>query len=164
MSVVLVEGRSDAAAVDALARRLGRDLAADGVEVLAIGGATNARRVALDLPPRTPVAALCDAREARYFDGLASLGLFVCDADLEDELIRALGTDAVTAVIDAAGDGRSLRTLQQQPAQRDRSTVQQLHRFMGTLGGRKVRYARLLVDALDLSRVPPPLGGLLAAI
>jgi hypothetical protein len=35
---------------------------------------------------------------------------------------------------------------------------------MGTRGGRKVRYARLLVDALDLTRVPRPLDLLLARV
>jgi hypothetical protein len=33
---------------------------------------------------------------------------------------------------------------------------------MGTRGGRKIRYARLLVNALDLERVPRPLDRVLA--
>jgi predicted ATP-dependent endonuclease of OLD family len=37
--VVLVEGLSDRHAVEALARRRGRDLVAEGVEVVAPGGA-----------------------------------------------------------------------------------------------------------------------------
>jgi hypothetical protein len=32
---------------------------------------------------------------------------------------------------------------------------------MGTRSGRKVRYGRLLVEALDLNRVPRPLDGVL---
>jgi hypothetical protein len=88
----------------------------------------------------------------------------VCDADLEDELIRALGVEAVEAVVAALGELTALRTMQRQPAQRDRRREQQLRRFMGTRSGRKVRYASALVDALDLARVPPPLDRLLAAV
>jgi hypothetical protein len=41
---------------------------------------------------------------------------------------------------------------------------QQLRRFMGTRGGRKIHYARLLVDALDLTRMPRPLDRVLAHV
>ena len=85
------------------------------------------------------------------------LGFFVCSADLEDELIRALGAASVEAVVDAEGDLGSFRTLQKQPEWRGRATEQQLRRFMGSGSGRKIRYARLLVDALDLGQVPRPL-------
>ena len=43
------------------------------------------------------------------------------------------------------------------PAWRVRATEEQLRRFMGSGARRKIRYARLLVDALDLERVPRPL-------
>jgi hypothetical protein len=35
---------------------------------------------------------------------------------------------------------------------------------MGTRSGRKILYARLLVDALDLNHVPRPLEGVLAHV
>jgi hypothetical protein len=35
---------------------------------------------------------------------------------------------------------------------------------MGSGGGRKIAYARLLVEALDVARVPRPLDGVLAAV
>ena len=38
---MLVEGASDRAAVEALARRRGRDLAAEGIAIVAMGGVTN---------------------------------------------------------------------------------------------------------------------------
>jgi hypothetical protein len=95
---------------------------------------------------------------------LQRLGFFVCDADLEDELIRALGGAAVERVIEEQGELASLRILQSEPAHRARSQVQQLHRFLGTRSGRKIQYARLLVEALTRTDVPPPLEGLLAAI
>jgi hypothetical protein len=35
---------------------------------------------------------------------------------------------------------------------------------MGTRSGRKARYARALVEALDLDRTPAPLAGVLAHV
>ena len=86
--------------------------------------------------------------------GLETIGFFVCEADLEDELIRALGTTAVEAVLDAQGELDSFRRFQEQPAQRGRNLNAQLHRFMGTRAGRKIRYGSLLTDAIDLALVP----------
>ena len=92
------------------------------------------------------------------------LGFYVCVADLEDELIRALGAASVEQVVDAQGDLGSFRTLQKQPEWRGRPTEEQLRRFMGSGGRRKIRYARLLVEALDLSQVPRPLDLVLAHV
>jgi hypothetical protein len=165
--VVLVEGLSDQLAVEALAARRGRDLAAEGVAVVAIGGAGNIRRFLESLVPQgVRIAGLCDAGEVREFRraGLGSAELFVCDADLEDELIRSLGAAVVEQIIEAQRELGRLRTFQQQPAQRARSIEAQLHRFMGTRGGRKIQYAPVLAGALDLARVPPPLDGVLAHV
>jgi hypothetical protein len=95
---------------------------------------------------------------------MEELGFFVCHRDLEDELIRAAGADAVIAIAESEGELRSLRTMQKQAEHRDRPVDAQLRRFIGTKGGRKTRYARLLVEALDLTRVPPPLDALLTAV
>ena len=92
---------------------------------------------------------------------MESVGLYVCVADLEDELIRALGAESVQQVVDAQGELRLFRMLQRQPAQQGRTIEGQLRRFMGTKSGRKVRYARVLADALDLARLPRPLDRLL---
>lgn len=178
-AVVLVEGLSDRAALQALAAVSGRDLAGDGVAVVAIGGATNiARYLALYGPEGRDLllAGLCDAGEERAFRrrltragfgddltraGMEQLGFFVCDLDLEDELIRALGVDAVERVIEQQGELASLRIMQRQPAQRGRTAEQQLRRFIGTRSGRKIRYGQLLVEALEPGQVPAPLVGVL---
>jgi hypothetical protein len=179
-TVVLVEGASDESAVATLAARRGRDLAAEGVALVAMGGATNIATCIRRWGPSgrgLRLAGLCDAGEEGGFrrsleradlgtdldrSGLEALGFFVCVADLEDELIRALGTDAVERVVDAEGELGSFRTLQKQPAWRGSSTHDQLRRFMGSGSGRKIRYSRALVAALDLDRVPRPLDLLLA--
>ncbi|MFC1421219.1 TOPRIM nucleotidyl transferase/hydrolase domain-containing protein [Streptacidiphilus cavernicola] len=181
-AVVLVEGASDVAAIEALALRRSRDLDAEGVAVVPLGGATSIGRFLGLVGPQgldVPVAGLCDAGEEGYFrrsleraglgadlsrDGMESLGFYVCVADLEQELIRALGVAGVEQVVEAQGDLRSFRTFQKQPAQRGRTVEQQLKRFMGTLSGRKIHYAQALVDGLDLARVPRPLDRLLAHV
>ncbi len=179
-TVVLVEGISDQVALQAIAERRGRDLAAEGVAVVPMGGARNIRRFLELFGPEgldVSVAGLCDAREEGDFRrgleraGLGSnlsrsdmeaLGFYVCVADLEDELIRCLGAACVEQVVEAQGELGSFRILQQQPAWHGRSSQEQLRRFTGTRSGRKLRYARLLVDALDLTSVPRPLDGVLA--
>ncbi|MFF9473791.1 TOPRIM nucleotidyl transferase/hydrolase domain-containing protein [Streptomyces roseolus] len=172
-TVVLLEGRSDVAAVEALAARRGRDLAAEGVCALSMNGVTNAARHARLLGPPglgLRLTGLCDdAERAHYARGLAAAGadpdaFFVCVADLEDELIRALGVDRVGELVAAEGEGRALRTFLHQPAQRDRGPLPRMRRFLGTTSGRKIRYGRILVDGLDLARVPAPLDGLLASL
>jgi hypothetical protein len=85
----------------------------------------------------------------------------VCVANLEEELTRSLGAAAVEQVIDAQGELGSFRTFQKQPAKRVQTHEEQLWQFMWN---RKIRYATLLVDALDLTRVPRPLDRVLAHV
>jgi hypothetical protein len=92
------------------------------------------------------------------------LGFHVCVEDLEDELIRAVGPAGVEAVLDSQGDLGSFRTFQLQPAWRGQSVDRQLRRFMGSADQRKLRYARLLVDALDPAHIPRPLDGVLTHV
>ena len=182
-AAVLVEGLSDRAAVEALATRRGRDLRAEGVFTVPMGGATNLGHFLDLLGPRgrdVRLAGLCDAAEAPGFrrtlqraglagerasgDFLERIGFFVCVADLEDELIRSLGTARVERVIEDQGERGPLRTFSKQPAQRGRTREQQLRRFMGTRSGRKIQYARALAEALDPAHVPEPLARLLAYV
>ena len=181
-AVVLVEGTSDKLAVETLAERRRRNLEAEGISIVPIGGAQAIGRFITQFGPQgldLKLAGLCDAAEERNFRrgleragfgsdltraDLERLGFYVCVADLEDELIRALGAASVEQVVDAQGDLGSFRTLQKQPEWRGRTTEEQLRRFMGSGGRRKIRYARLLVDALDLTQVPRPLDRVLAHV
>jgi OLD-like protein len=168
-AVVLVEGTSDRLAVEALARRRGRDLDAEGVAVVAMGGYGNLPRF-LEQHRGDLVAGLYDAGEERHFlraldcgdhRELERLGFYACTRDLEDELTRAVGADGVQRVLDEQGELRSFRTYQKQPAHRDRPLGEQLYGFMWN---RKQRYAELLVDAVHLDRVPRPLDRVLAHV
>lgn len=162
MAVVLVEGESDAIAVTTLAARLGMP----APRVLPVGGSKGARRAAesLALAGRGErLIGLVDAAERRDFERVLDT-VFVCDPDLEAELVRALGVDGVEAVIAQQGALASFRRLQHQPFQRNRTPEQQLARFFGGRSGYKPRYARLLTEAMPLDRIPAPLAGLLAAL
>ena len=99
-SVVLVEGPSDAGAVQVLAERLGHDLDAEGLAIVAMGGYGNLGRflecygpVGLD----SRLAGLYDAPEEHHFsrglaragfganltrDDLEGLGFYACEANL----------------------------------------------------------------------------------
>ena len=179
-TVVVVEGLSDQLAVQALAERREIDLAAAGVQVVQLGGAHRIGTF-LDQLSRTSdglrLAGLCDAGEEPVFRRaleragfgrdltrvrMEQLGFYVCVEDLEDELIRALGAAAVEEIVRANGDIRRFRALQQMPAWRSAATEAQLRRFMGSGAGRKIRYARFLIDALDHESVPRPLDRVLA--
>jgi hypothetical protein len=177
-AVVVVEGKSDRAALERLAQRRGRDLAAEGVAVVPLGGAHALGRF-LRTFGEARLAGLCDAGEerdvARALEraglganltrrDMETLGFYFCDPDLEDELIRSLGPERVEEIIAMQGELHAFRVMQQQPAQRQRTLQQQLRRFMGTRSGRKLRYAPLLVDALDLANVPRPLDAVLAHV
>jgi hypothetical protein len=176
---VLVEGVSDKVAVETLARRRGRDLTAEGVSVVPVGGAQALGRF-LDLygpnGSNVRLAGLCDAGEERELRlaleragfgrdlgraDMERLGFYICEADLEDELVRGLGAGVVLEILAAHGKLRSFRTYQKQPAHRDRSTEEQLRGFLTNW---KVRLAAPLVEALDLGRVPRPLDSVLTHV
>lgn len=175
--VVLVEGESDRLAVDRAGTRLGVDLAAAGVAIAAMSGVTNVGTYVRRLGPAgraVELAGLCDVGEAPVVaralvdaglvgeaDQLEDAGFFVCDRDLEDELIRAAGTDRMLEFIDGQGELAAFETMQKQPAHRNGDLHGQLHRFFGTRGGRKIRYAPALVDFLPPADLPSPLVALI---
>jgi len=176
-AVILVEGHSDRAALEALARRRRLDLAGAGVLVVAMGGITNLPAALRRWGPGPGpagggrrVVGLYDAPEEHVVrrglerEGLiepdhadlTTVGFHGCVPDLEAELIRAVGVPGVEAIIAARGELRALRTLQTQSSWVSRRPEDQIRRFLGN-AGRKAGYAPFLVDALDLQRVPAPL-------
>jgi hypothetical protein len=167
--VVLVEGTSDRRAVETLARRRGRDLAAEGVAIVPMGGYGNLPRL-LRQYGEVRLAGLYDVGEERHFlralecadrAALEHAGFYACTRDLEDELTRAVGPDEMERVLAEQGELRAFRTYQKQPAHHARPLAEQLYGFMWN---RKQKYAVLLVEALDLERVPRPLDRVLAHV
>ncbi|PSL51679.1 hypothetical protein B0I31_119109 [Saccharothrix carnea] len=179
-AVVLVEGISDQIALETAAVGRGRDLAAERIVVVPIGGAHAIGRFLGLLGTRVRLAGLCDLNEEAIFRrgltaagigsprtraDLEQLGFHVCVDDLEDELIRAVGTAGVEALFDSQGDLGSFRSMRAQPAWRGRETEAQLRRFLGSGARRKLRYARLLVEAaIARDALPRPLEAVLAAV
>jgi len=155
MPVILVEGITDRIALEAVAAKLGRDLAADGVNVVPIGGAQAIRRAAAQHEGKCLVG-LCDAGEERWFRRVLGDATYVCSLDLEDELIRALGIDRAEEVVASQVELETFRNFQNQPAWRGRPVEAQLRRWLQN-GGRYLRYPPLLIEALELARIPQPL-------
>jgi hypothetical protein len=168
-TVILVEGVSDQIAIEALARAQGRDLNALEVAAVPVGGAHALGRFVAHFGGTGVgrVVVLCDAGEELVVRrAMAEVGatapVFVCRADLEDELIRAVTPDVVQDLLDAHGNLASFRTLQKQPPWRDQPVHNQLRRFLASGATRKLRYAEALtVAAVELDRVPTPLSGVL---
>ena len=159
MAVVLVEGITDRLALEAVAARLGRSL--HGIEIVPIGGAQAVRRAFAEFDGKR-VAGLCDAGEERWFRRVLGDATYVCDKDLEDELIRALGVDRVQEVISAQGELDTFRSFQNQVFWRGRPVERQLRRWLQN-GGRYLRYPPLLVEAMEPNEIPRPLTDVLAA-
>jgi hypothetical protein len=190
--VVLLEGRSDVAALQAL---LARDACVadarvgesrgDHVRLVDMGGVTNVRRHLVELVrgasgdvagPR--VLCLGDAAEAPFLAralaavgrpvgsraDMAVLGFHVCDRDLEEELVRALGADRVQEVLAGLGLLDRFLTFRRQPAWHGRPVHDQLHRFAGTTSGRKLVVAHALISALTPDQVPAPLAALVRQV
>ncbi|WP_243706325.1 TOPRIM nucleotidyl transferase/hydrolase domain-containing protein [Micromonospora sp. KC721] len=182
VAVVLVEGISDQIALQTAAVGRGRDLDAERIVILPIGGAHAIGRFLTRLAPlgaRVRRAGLCDLREEELFRrGVAAqvgspltrtdmeqLGFYVCVQDLEDELIRAVGVPQVVELFDSYGDLRSFRSFQSQPAWRGREPEAQIYRFLRSSSVRNLRYARLLVEAaVGRGTLPRPLDALLTAV
>jgi hypothetical protein len=180
-TLVLIEGDSDAGAVRALAGLLGCDLDLHRIQIRSADGVTNFSKLLVQFVHAHPGAAFCgmyDVAEEWHVrralaraaipvaadESLESFGFFACVADLEDELIRALGAEAVEQVLETQGELMSFRRFQAMPQQRGKPVQQQLRRFLGTRATRKIRCAQRLVEALGLARLPRPLVQLAARL
>jgi hypothetical protein len=154
----------------------------EGVVILPVGGVHGVTRYLMKFGPEgagVRLAGLCDVTEEdivrrglaaanvgspRSRADLERLGFHVCVQDLEEELIRAVGVALVEELFDAQGDLGSFRRMQRQPAWRGKEEEAQMRRFLGAGSQRKLRYARLLVDVVDLGRMPLPLDAVLAGV
>lgn len=178
-TVVLVEGVTDELALTLAARRLGRDLSAEGASIQVINGAHAIGRVLRQLATEEPeanVAGLYDAGEedvirralerAEYGasldrDGLERIGFFACSEDLEDELIRAAGVTLLSSLVEREGDAQPWHTFRRQHAWQDRPVDQQFRRFIRSISERNPRYIRVMVEAIEPAHLPRPLRMLL---
>ncbi len=173
--MVLVEGRSDRAALAVPIARRGLERA---VDVREMGGATNVRRhlhAAVTDAGTRRVLGLCDEAEAAFFrralaaegaragtaQEMAALGFHTCVRDLEDELLRALGADGVRGVLEHLDLDGAFDRFSRQRAWTDQPLDARLHRFAGAVSGRKALLAAALTTALPDERLPDPMRRLL---
>src|SRR5438552_861771 len=147
MAVVLVEGITDRIALEAVAAKLGLDLAGEGIEIVPIGGAQAVARAVAEYGG-VRLVGLCDAGEERYFRRALGDATFVCRADLEDELLRAVGTARVEKVLATQGDLETFRNFQNQPHWRGRPVEAQLRRWLQASDNRGKPSPPLLVAPL----------------
>ena len=180
-AVILVEGQSDKYALQAAAAKKKRNLDADGVTIVAMRGAGGIGTFLTLLGPdglKVKLAGLCDAgEESKWAQALeshgmgakldraamAAMGFGVCDGDLEEVLIAAVGEKATLGIIDAQGDTAEFGAFAQQPAHKTKTVTQQLHDFLHGRG-RNITYAPLMVDALDPTKLPAALENVINAV
>ena len=127
---------------------------------------------------RLKLAGLCDAdKEADWGRILKLAGVctaetraaleqarfYVCNCDLEDELIRAFGVPQLLQLIEEVGDRPAFDLFCGQPLHKPKSTEEKLRAFLATKG-KKVRYAPLIVESIDVTKLPAPLEGVLASV
>jgi len=128
-TLVLAESDRDGAAVRALAGLIGCDLGLHHIQIWSAAGVTNFPRVLADFVHTHPMADFCgmyDVADERHVrrafaraaipiaahESLESFSFFACVADLEDELIRALGTKAVEHVLEAQAELNTFQRFQ----------------------------------------------------
>lgn len=178
-ALILVEGISDQIALETLARRRGIDLSAQAIVVFPVGGSSSVARYLEQFGPMGEgkfLSGLCDADAVAIFAralsrtgfgqieseaDLAACGFYVCTRNLEEAMIRAVGPNAVEALIEAEGEIAPLRTLQKQAGWQDRPLADQILRFIRSRARRSLRYAAILIDACDSDKIPGPLDAVL---
>ncbi|MEM9464321.1 MAG: ATP-dependent endonuclease [Actinomycetota bacterium] len=164
-SVILVEGISDQIALETIADLRGRDLEAERIVVVPIGGAHAVHNLIRALGDTADIrlSGLVDDAEVDLFTAaaasspaFAAVRIHVCVRDLEDELIRAIEPAEFEALLDAEGDLGAFRTMQKQPGWRDRPFESQMHRWLRSISGRTNRYADRVLRSPG-ARLPAPL-------
>jgi hypothetical protein len=174
-TIVLVEGVTDELALTLAARRLGRDVEAEGVSIVPINGAHAISRFLRRLAAEEPgakLAGLYDEGEEEVIrvaleragfgpnldrSQLEGVGFFACIADLEDELIRAAGETNLSRLIELEGDAQPLRKFRNQYPWRGRAMDQQFRRFIRSVSERNNRYIRAIVETIDPFQLPRPI-------
>jgi hypothetical protein len=169
--VILVEGISDVLAIRAMAIRAGRNLDAEGITLLSLEGGGGLDSYVKLLGPSglgLELLGLCDADQegqwAKWLEAaglghsldrakMEAIGFFVCDRDLEDELIRAVSVADVIQLIANEGEDAAFKAFIKAPAHSSKAPDDQIRSFFGK-SGRKARYAPLLVDATPSGSEP----------
>ena len=175
-TVIFAEGPSDYLALHAAADVLSVDLDARGAAVVSLQGASLLSIYLTLLGPNgldLSLCGLCDldaesewraklqavGLNATSRAALNSQGFYVCDIDLEDELIRAHGSTAVQSIIALEGEARKFSAFASQLPNRSLTLSEQLTEFVRKS---KTRWSPKLVSELSAASMPSPLRDVLA--
>jgi energy-coupling factor transporter ATP-binding protein EcfA2 len=174
--VILVEGFSDFLALQRLAALAGRNLDGEAVALIALEGESLFKHY-LDLfgpgGLELDLRGLCDLdAESSWISRLAATGypvsdrgslttngFFVCDPDLEAELVDALGAVQVEQVLDEDGAHASFEAF---AAENAGVAVEELQRRF--IKKDKIRWAPLLATRLTAQSIPNPIAELLRSM
>lgn len=174
--IMFVEGPADRLAILSLARKNNLSLDSRGVSVIALNGADILTWFLKLFGPtgfQLPVCGMCDLDHAPQWSkcledsglgknrsqaDMEKIGFFVCDRDLEDELVKALGDAKVIQAINENGDTKAWNVFCQQPTYKALAQPALIRAF---LAKRKVLYAPILVSELSTT-IPRPLKEVLA--
>jgi energy-coupling factor transporter ATP-binding protein EcfA2 len=175
---IFVEGTSDRLVLLALARKQGRNLDAEAVSIVVLHGSGQLKTHLKILGPAgldVNLGGLCDAHDEEAWrnaledadigsdldrQGAEEIGFFVCDPDLEGQLIAAVGEDVVEELIDAEGETAAWEAFQAQPDSQGEGKADLLRAFIHKRK-RVMRYSPLIVNRLDETDVPAPIRGVL---
>ncbi len=177
-TVILLEGHSDLLAIRVLARALDVDLDARGISLLSLDGAGSVVHYLSLFGPAglgLTLRGLCDADHeetwrTRLQDAgievtdraaMNAVGFQVADADLEEELIGALGTQRVSELIEKENADQAFANFTQQGAIARLSLAEQQHDF---LHKQSVRWAPVLAADLSVEDIPQPIRDLLEGL
>jgi predicted ATPase len=177
-SIIIVEGFSDLLAVRRSADVTGRNLDGAGVSVLSLDGAGTIKHYLRLFGPQgldLDLHGLCDEdAEADWIAKLTDAGIavatrtdleghgfYVCDPDLEFELVAALGSTGVKQVVAEHGAEGTYNSFANQSSNSGKSEIEVQVAFFKR---DKVRWAPLLSDALKPTSVPSPIADLLGSV
>jgi ABC-type cobalamin/Fe3+-siderophores transport system ATPase subunit len=175
---IFVEGTSDRLVLLALARKQGRNFDAEAVSIVVLHGSGQLKTHLKILGPAgldVNLGGLCDAHDEEAWrnaledahigsdldrQGAEEIGFFVCDPDLEGELIAAVGEGVVEELIDAEGETAAWEAFRAQPDSQGQGKADLLRAFIHKRK-RVMRYSPLIVNRLDETDVPAPIRGVL---
>ncbi len=157
---------------------MGKNLDGSGVSVLSLDGAGTIKHYLRLFGPQglgVRLHGLCDEdAEGDWIDKLTNAGIdvasrsdleehgfYVCEPDLESELVAALGSTGVNQVIAEQSAEGTYNSFANQPSNSDKSEVEIQVSFCKL---DKVRWAPLLSSALAPTSVPSPIAGVLGGI
>lgn len=178
-TVVLLEGPSDVAALEQVLATQHPPVPETTYRLVDMGGVTNTGahlQAARDAGDR--VVGLVDAGEAwvvvkslqrlgtsiNEVEELPAHGFFVCDRDLEDELIRALGVPGCLELLHELGMAHAFEAFSAQLHWAEAPVEDRLRRFCGVASGRKIRLAGAMAGALPAQDLPAPIAALIARL